>query len=411
MSNCILSPVLAKLFNKCLKLETFPNSFKMAYVVPVAKVSSPKSLGDFRPISLLSVFSKVFEKIIETNMTKFVNKNNILTPSQFGFRENSSTDLAITTFYDKLLNNINDGKITCSIFLDLKKAFDSVDITILLIKLRHYGFRGPALNLLQSYLAGRKICTKVGCNISKLCKIEHGVPQGSVLSPLLFSLYVNDLPNASNLETTLFADDTNLHISHNNIKNLQSVVTNEIKKIDSWMKLNKLTINYQKSCYMLVGKKCTILTNFKLCINHYPIELKNSIKYLGIHLDRELSWKTHIDYLAKKLSKVCGMIYKLRHYVPLSTLRIVYYSMFHSHIQYSLRNWGRAAKSHYHKLSILQNKILRACLFRPRRYETNLLYSGFRVLKLEDMIKMDFAKFMFKYSNNMLPNSFNNYQT
>ena len=124
--------------------------------------------------------------------------------------------------------------------------------------------------------------------------------------------YVNDLYNASNLETTLFADDTNLHISHNNFKNLQSVVTNEIKEIDSWMKLNKLTINYKKSCYMLVGRKCTKLTNFKLYISHYPTELKNSIKYLGTHLDRELSWKTHIDYLAKKLSKVCGMIYKLR---------------------------------------------------------------------------------------------------
>ena len=103
------------------------------------------------------------------------------------------------------------------------------------------------------------------------------------------------------------------------------------------------------------------------------------------------------------------MIYKLRHYVPLSTLRIVYYSMFHSHIQNSSINWERAAKSHYHKLSILQNKILRACLFRPRRYETNLLYSRFKVLKLEDMIEMEFAKFMFKYSNNMLPNSFNNH--
>ena len=192
---------------------------------------------------------------------------------------------------------------------------------------------------------------------------------------------ISDLPNASNLETTLLADDTNLHISHNNIKNLQSVVTNEIKKIDTWMKLNKLTINYKKSCYMLVGKKRIKLTSFKLYINHYPIELKKSITYLEIHLDRELSWKTHIDYLAKKLSKVCGMIYKLRHYIPLSTLRIVYHSMFHSHIQYSLINWGRAAKSHYHKLSILQNKILRAYLFRPRRYETNLLYSRFIVFE------------------------------
>ena len=166
-------------------------------------------------------------------MTKFVNKNNILTPSQFGFKENSSTDLGITTFYDKSLNNINDRKIIWLIFLDLKKAFVSVDITILLKKLCHYGFRGPAFNLLKSYLTDRKICTKVRCNIFKLCKIELGVPQGSVLGPLLFSLYVNDLPNISNFETTLLANDTNLHtrIFHNNIKILQSVVANEIKKL------------------------------------------------------------------------------------------------------------------------------------------------------------------------------------
>ena len=145
---------------------------------------------------------------------------------------------------------------------------------------------------------------------------------------------------------------------------------------------------------MVVGKKRTKMTNIRLYVDHYPIELKNSIKCLGIHLDRELSWKNHIDYLAEKLSKVCGMIYKLRPYVPLSTLRIVYYSMFHSHIQYSLLNWGRAAKSHFHKLSILQNKILRACLFFPHRYETNLLYSRFRVLNLNDMIKMEFTKFI-----------------
>ena len=124
----------------------------------------------------------MYEKIFETNMTKFVNKNNILTPSQFGFRENSSTDLALTTFFDKLLNNINDGKITCSIFLDLKKAVGSVDTTILLKELCHYGFRGPAFILLKSYLTDRKIFTKVGCNISKLSKIEHGVPQDSVLA-------------------------------------------------------------------------------------------------------------------------------------------------------------------------------------------------------------------------------------
>ena len=114
--------------------------------------------------------------------------------------------------------------------------------------------------------------------------------------------------------------------------NLSNHSTNEIKKIDTWMKLNKLTINYKKAAICLLVKKRTKMTNFRLYIDHHPIELKNSIKYLESHLDRELSWKNDIDYLAEKLSKVCGMIYKLRHYVPLSTLRIVYYSMFHSHI-------------------------------------------------------------------------------
>ena len=149
----ILSPILAKLFTKCIHQETFPSDFKVAYVIPIPKTSSPKSLDEFRPISLLSVFSKLFEKILKIKMLKFISKNNILTPFQYGFRENNSTELAITAFYDKLLKNLNENKITCSIFLDLRKAFDSVNHSILLKKLYHYGFRGKIYELLNSYLA------------------------------------------------------------------------------------------------------------------------------------------------------------------------------------------------------------------------------------------------------------------
>ena len=409
LAKIVLTPFLTKLFNKCIQQETFPDAFKIAYVIPIPKVSSPKSLNELRPISLLPIFSKLFEKILKYRMTNFLQKNNVLSPSQFGFRTNSSTDLAITSLYDKLLSNLNQKKVTFSLFLDLKKAFDSVSHPILLKKLYHYGFRGPSFNFMQSYFTNRLIRTKINGRLSKSYSIKYGIPQGSVLGPLFFLLFVNDLPNAAKFETTLFADDTNFHLSHSNTKSLESEVNKEISKISDWINKNDLTINYKKSCYMIISKKAQVLTDFKLSINHNIIEKTDSLKYLGVNIDDKLSWKNHIDILSTKLSKICGIIYKLRHYVPLSSLKSVYYSLFHSHLQYSLLNWGRAAKTHLHKLEVLQNKILRACLFGSRHYNTNSLYSKLGVLKLNDMIKMEMAKFMFKFNNQMLPSSFNNY--
>lgn len=409
LAKVILSPFLTKLFNKCIQQEIFPDAFKIAHVIPIPKVSSPRTLNELRPISLLPVFSKLFEKILESKMTKFLNKNNILTSSQFGFRTNSSTELAITTLYDKLLGNLNEKKATFLLFLDLKKAFDSVSHPVLLKKLYHYGFRGSYFNFLHSYLTNRLICTKLDGKLSKLYSINYGIPQGSVLGPLFFLLFVNDLPNASNFETTLFADDTNLHLSHNNINTLHFQVVKELHKISQWINANKLTINYKKSCYMIISKKLHLATDFKPTINGNLIEKTVNVKYLGVCLDSKLSWECHIDTMHKKLSKVCGMIYKLRHYVPLSTLKLVYYSMFHSHLQYSLLNWGRAAKTLLHKLEVLQNNILRACFFSSRYNRTNVLYFKFGALKLHDMFEMEIAKFMFKFNNQMLPSSFNNY--
>ena len=379
LSKCIISPLLTKLFNKSIKQGTFPNSFKIAHVIPIPKVSSRKSFDDLRPFSLLPAFAKIFEKILETKMTRFLDKNKIITPSQFGFRTNSSTELAITTLYVKLLTNLNKNKVIFSLSLDLKKAFDSVNHPILLKKLYHYGFRGPIFNLLQSYLSNRRICAMIERKTSKLCSVNYGIPQGSVLVPLLFLLYVNDLPYVSKFEVTLFADDTNLHLSHNNIKSLQIQTTNELDKINNWINANKLTINYKKRCFMLVGNKQAAGSDFNLCINDIKIAQSDHVKYLGVHLDSKLSWKIHIEKLTCKLSKVCGMIYKLRLYVPFSTLKLFYYAMFHSLLQYSLLNWGRACKSHYHRLVILQNNILRACLFRPLHHPTN---SVLNVLKI-----------------------------
>ena len=180
LSKVVLTPFLTKLFNKCIFQKSFPDNFNTAAIIPIPKNFSPNSTNDFRPISLLQIFSKIFKKIIAEKMIKFINKNNTLSDSQFGFRTNSSTEMAVTSIYDKLLQNLDNKKITCSIFLDLRKAFDSVHHDILK-KLHHYGFRGTILSFFEDYLNNRKICIKINEKTSSFHSVKYGVPQGSVL--------------------------------------------------------------------------------------------------------------------------------------------------------------------------------------------------------------------------------------
>ena len=184
----------------------------------------------------------------------------------------------------------------------MRKAFDSVSHEILLKKLYHHGFRGKMFNLLSSYLSGRQICTKINDKLSSLRPVKYGVPQGSVWGPLLFLLYVNDLPNASKFETTFFADDTTLHLAHHDFNIPQQQVKEEIDKIENWITSNKLTINYNKSCYMI--KKKIDTNEFNVSISGNVIVKSDYVKYLGVFLDDRLSWKIHIDKLTKNFPEL-----------------------------------------------------------------------------------------------------------
>ena len=217
----LIAPKLVKLFNDCIETAVFPTILKIAKVIPLHKGGEKCEPTNYRPISLLPLFGKLFEKVLQKQFITHLTKNNILTDHQFGFRESHSTELAITSIYDTLLKNLDNNLMTCTVFLDLAKAFDSVDHEILLKKLERYGIRGNALELMKSYLTDRQHLTKCNGIESELRGIEIGVPQGSILGPLLFLIFINDLPSVSKFNVKLFADDTFLSIQDNNIKKLE----------------------------------------------------------------------------------------------------------------------------------------------------------------------------------------------
>ena len=266
-------------------------------------------------------------------------KHNLIDKRQYGFRENYSTELAITTIYDELLRNFDNNLITCSLFLDLSKAFDCCDHEILLDKLYHYGIKGVSHKLFSNFLHNRMHCTKIGAFQSSYKRISCGVPQGSGTSPLLLLFYIYDITKAPSLHTTLFADDINLHMSNSSFNVLQTTVNLELCKIDHWLRANKLSLNYSKTNFMLLTSRKHNPASFKLIINNHNISPEDNLKYLGVLLDNKLSWKRHVQKVKTQLSRACGILSKLKHYTTLPVLKVVYNSLIHPYLNYSILNW------------------------------------------------------------------------
>ena len=236
----VLGYPLSYLFNLSFSSGVVPDMKKIARVIPVYKAGCHKVMSNYHPISLLSIFHKLLEKLMYKRLIKFLEKNNILNENEFGFRSNRSTTQAILLIADKLQRAIEDKKISCGIFLDLSKAFDTVYHCILLKKLEQYGIRGIANGWFQSYLSNRKQFVTIVSASSEPQLMTCGVPRGSVLGPLLFLLYINDFNNASSvLDLHLFADDSNLFFSHKNLLTLESIVNNELSNIHEWLCANR----------------------------------------------------------------------------------------------------------------------------------------------------------------------------
>lgn len=407
-----VSFLLSNLFNKCILEGIFPSMLKIAKITPLYKGGCTNKATNYRPISILSPFSKIFEKLIYRRLIKYFETYNIITKFQFGFRAKHSTNHVIYDVINNLQTYRDNKQFACLILLDLSKAFDTVNHGILLNKLQKYGIRGKSLKLIESYLTNRQQVVYIPNTFSKSQKVLCGVPQGSVLGPLLFSVYINDLPNSSEFETRLFADDTALFLSDKDLKSLNKKVNTELIKIEQWLNSNKLSLNYSKTNYLLIRPKSRN-PNYNFTINIKGIEIKqsHSAKYLGIIIDENLDWKPHIQYLHKKLSHTVGIIAKMRYYLNNQNLIGLYYAFFYSHALYGILGWGSAAKTTLKPLQILQNKVLRIINNTSWKdyVKNNVLYKKYKVLKFDDIYKFELGKFMYLYHIKDLPEIFESY--
>lgn len=353
--------------NKSFVDGIFPDEMKTAKVIPLFKAGDKCSFSNYRPISLLPQFSKILEKLFTTRFDSFLDKYKIIHPSQYGFQTKKNTTTALMELVEEITDNFEQKKKVVGIFIDLQKAFDTVNHEILLTKLEHYGLRGTALNWITSYLNNRKQYVDIDGTKSDQSIIKCGVPQGSVLGPKLFLIYINDIGNVSDfLKFILFADDTTILCSHENIFRLIEILNIELEKLYHWFSANKLTLNIKKTNYILFNLNNRDSTTFNLKINGLEILQVSATKFLGITVDEKLTWKNHINNVLKKLSRASNIIFHTRKLINERTARTIYCSIYLPHLTYCAEIWGNTYMSNLTKIITSQKKAIRTIYNVPR---------------------------------------------
>lgn len=414
ISHDLIAPILCDIFNLSIKTGEYPDLLKIAKVSPIFKSGSKNLTSNYRPISVLSCINKIFEKILAKRIYSFLEKHQILYEFQYGFRTGHSTTHALIEIADRLKLAINKNELTCGLFLDLSKAFDTVNHNILLAKLDYNGIRGPAYNLLKSYLTNRKQYVKIGKYKSEFQQINCGVPQGSVLGPLLFILYINDLNQACDIgNLRIFADDTTVFFKCETIDEVTTKGTQIMTQLNEWFKVNKLTLNSDKSNFIIFRSRQNKITNLPEKINFDDTCISRSVsaKYLGVTLDGHLTWNQHITEVCNKLKRYFKLFYCIRNLVNINQVKIIYYAFIYSRIKYGISTFGFTDDNKLKRLQILQNKLLKVLLAKGYRYSTNKLHNELDIIKVKDIAKVDSLTFIHNYFNNKLPLVFNNYFT
>lgn len=399
-------PYLLHLFNICLETGVFPDIFKLAVIKPIFKGGDAQMQSNYRPISILPFLSKILEKLIYSRLLLHLNQNNLIHQNQFGFQKNKSTYMPLLLLQNEITNAFENGEYAIGLFLDLKKAFDTVNIEILLNKLAKYGIRHTSHKILSSYLSRRKQCVKIRNTSSSYANVTIGVPQGSILGPLLFLTYINDLPNINPRILCLsYADDTAIIFKHKQPEELQTMIDTNLELITKWFNANHLSLNLQKT---YTQHYTTMLSEFKLNvnINNHVISEKEEIKYLGVTIDKYLKFSTHINRVSAIVSRNIGIIARNRYFIDSKSAYILYNTLVLPHLNYCCMIWGINYRSHLIKLITLQKRAVRLIDNIHLPQSSQPTFKRYKILRLEDIAKSQMLILMHKFLIKQLPEAF-----
>ena len=396
----------------------FPTQLKVAKVIPIHKTGSKTEVSNYRPISLLSAFSKIFEKLMHKRVYNFLQRNSSLNDMQYGFRKQRSCEHALLVAQNELLTALNKKQIALLLLIDFSKAFDMVNHDILLYKLSHYGIRGIANEWFRSYLKDREQYVSICGQNSTKKKLKYSVPQGSILGPLLFIIYINDMPNINKLaKFILYADDANIIITGSSILEIEEIFNELSSALVNWVSQNELLLNIKKTNYMIFTRKRNFeMGTFTPKIGNIPIERKPVARFLGVLVDEKLTWSHHIAAVKSKMSRYIGVLYKLKHILPISARLLSFNSLVQSHINFCSLVWGAGSKSKIESIFTTQKKAMRAIMPGWVNYfykegtcpsHTKSSFTKFKVLTVQNVIFKNIMIFINKVQcyPHLLPDS------
>lgn len=393
--------ILVRIFNNMIIDQKYPNALKIHKIIPIPKKTNPKNIADYRPISVLSIIDKIFEKIIFEQLSNYIEENNILYKDQYGFKKGSGAEDAMVNVLEYICGGIDAGfKGVAGVFFDFSKAFDLVQHDILIKKLENIGLSVPATNLIKDYLQNRFQYVQVNNSKSSMLPVKHGVPQGSVLGPILFKIYINDLKNINfNGKLFLFADDVCIFYKYKHEQVLKTQIEYDAAILSEFARMNKLVLNPTKTKF--IRFKPYVRRNDGTMIVHVggmAIKESKCVKYLGINMNHNLLWDSHITEIKSKISSATGVLYKFKNKLNTETKMLIYQSLIHSHLTYLPLIYAWRNNSSLRSLQAAQNKALKIVFNLPIRYPSLSLYTfkATNILPIYGLYKQHISVYIFK---------------